>query len=135
MSALSTRVSPLTSSKPQTARCPVVALRTNAGRSAALTAPSQLASPRNPVVGVGLVVRDGVAVRVGVSFEVEEPVTVGVEVPIAVGLSVRLAVAVALWLAVRVAVGDGVGVSTNVSVAVGDAVGAVEFSTNDRLSA
>lgn len=126
MSLLSTRVSPLTSSNWQGARSPSTTLVMSAGKSAALTRPSQLASPRaGDAVGLGveLAVGEGVADALGDNAAVS--VRVGVPLATVVGgVAGVLTVAVALGVGVLDGVGVALTVSCTVPVVDGVAVGA-----------
>ena len=120
MSLLSTRESPLTSSRPQGARPPLTTLRMSAGRSAAVTRPSQLASPRTGDavgLGVGLDVGEGVGDALGDGAAVS--VRVGVPLVAVVG---GVAGVLTVLLALGVGVLDGVGVTVGRTVAVVDGV-------------
>lgn len=87
-----------------------------AAKSAALTMPSQFASPGRP--GAGVAVSVGVLVLWGVSVTVSVGVTVLVDVIVWVGVAVLVKVALLVDVAVRVGVPVCVGVPVMVGVPV-----------------
>jgi hypothetical protein len=114
------------SESPQPGPRPEVVNITNSGRSAAVTRPSQFASPRTMGVAVTLAV--GVTLGVGVGVPVGLEVCVGV----AVGDGVRVVVAVLVGVSDAVAVSVGVSVGDAVAVRVAVGVG-VEVRVGVRV--